>query len=311
MYPRVSVIIPAFNAERTIKDLLISLNNQNFSADKSEIIVVNDGSTDNTEPILKKLQQRYSITLLTHDQNRGLAAARNTGIRNSRGKILIFIDADMIVDDTYIENHVNFHNNQKVVGLIGGILPADSVKYDKYQKYLYESRRGIKKYHPKIPIPYTVFLFNNSSIKRKVIETCGMFDENIKLYGGEDTEYSYRISQAFPKGFFCSYSLTALHNHYRKFQDALDNLSRFAKTNIPYLINKHPEMADIYGLKYIAATYGGSFFHRFLGKVIASKTCFTINKFFYKIVPFPLSVFFTRLLMASVIFRNVTPELKK
>lgn len=312
MYPRVTVIIPAYNAEKTIENLLRSLSNQTFSKEKTEIIVVNDCSTDNTLKILSDLQKEFSFTLISHETNKGLATTRNTGIKNSTGKIVIFIDADMTVSEEYIENHVNFHNNQNVMGVVGGIQPSDDIKMDKYQKYLYRGKRGIKKYDPQLPLPYNIFLFNNTSIKREVIETCGVFDETIKIYGGEDTEFAYRVHQKYPQNLFHSCTLTAVHHHYRSFDNALKNLLNFAKTNIPYIINKHPEMAKLYGLKYISKNYDdSSVIHRIIGRIFCLNTFFYINKFLYNLLPFPLSIPFTRILMASKLLQGIKKGLEK
>lgn len=275
MFPRVSVIIPAYNAEKTIEDLIRSISNQTFSKEKSEVIVVNDCSTDSTLDILTKLQQDFHFRIVSHNENKGLSAARNTGIKTSRGKILIFLDADMIVDENYIENHINFQNNRNVIGILGKIYPGKDVKMDKYQKYLYKSRRGFKRFDPGTPLPYYTFLFNNTSIKREVIENCGMFDENIKIYGGEDTEFAYRIFQKYPKNLFYCNSASAVHNHYRNFEDNLKNISTFAEINIPYIIGRHPEMAEIYGLKYISKDAVGSLpYHRLAGKIVQMHSFF-------------------------------------
>jgi glycosyltransferase involved in cell wall biosynthesis len=312
MFPRVSVIIPAYNAEKTISDLIQSITTQSFSKEKSEIIVVNDCSTDKTLEILTKLQRRYSFRIVSHEVNKGLAATRNTGIRNSSGKILIFIDADMTVGDHYIENHVNFHNNKKVMGVVGGILPGEEIKLDKYQKYLYKAKRGIKKYPLQKPIPYKAFIFGNTSVKRTVIDECGLFDENIKIYGGEDTEFAYRVSQKYSQNIFGTHALTARHHHYRNFDDALKNLQTFAATNIPYIIGKHSSMAKLYGVHFLNREINGStVFHRIIGTVVSSYTFTYLNKFFYAISPFPLSKIFTRGLMAANLFRGINKGLSK
>ena len=306
MFPRVSVIIPAYNAENTIEELIRSISNQSFSKEKTEIIVVNDCSTDKTLEILEDLQKEFSFRIVSHDVNKGLATTRNTGIKHSTGKILIFIDADMTVGDHYIENHANFHNNRQVIGVVGGILPADNLKIDKYQKYLYKSKRGIKKYSLQKPLPYNAFIFGNTSIKKNIIEECGMFDENIKIYGGEDTEFAFRIYQKYPKSLFGTCSLSVKHNHYRSFDDALKNLVEFAKTNIPYIIKKHPEMAKLYGVHYLSKNVSAStVFHRIIGSIVSSYSFLYINKILYRFFPFPISIFFTRSIMASKLFQGI------
>ena len=312
MFPRVSVIIPAYNVANTIEDLLKSLANQTFSRQKTEIIVVNDCSTDNTLEILQSMKKDFELRIFSHEINKGLATTRNTGIKNSHGKILIFIDADMIVNDHYIENHVNFHNNKKVAGVVGGILPSTKMKYDKYQKYLYETKRGIKKHSLDKPIPFSSFICGNTSIKRDVIDACGMFDENIKIYGGEDTEFAFRVEEKFPEGLYGTCALRSTHNHYRSFDESLENLENFAEFNIPYIIKKHPEMSKLYGLNFLSGEYAdSSIFHRIIGKLVYQKTFYAINKILYKFLPFPISNLFVRPIIAHRLFRGIKKGLNK
>ncbi|WP_016896801.1 glycosyltransferase family 2 protein [Aerococcus viridans] len=88
-----SVIIPAYNAEKTIKRCVESVLNQSEEVD-FEIIIVNDGSIDNTKKILESLSSKSDKIKLIHQENKGLSAARNSGIRESNSKYLAFLDSD-------------------------------------------------------------------------------------------------------------------------------------------------------------------------------------------------------------------------
>jgi glycosyltransferase involved in cell wall biosynthesis len=90
--PRVSIIIPTYNYGRFIEDALDSVFNQDVPADRLEVIVVDDGSTDKTKEVVKKRFGRR-LTYIYQD-NRGVPAARNTGISAARGEIITFLDAD-------------------------------------------------------------------------------------------------------------------------------------------------------------------------------------------------------------------------
>lgn len=89
--PTVSVIIPTYNRAHLIRKSLESVLNQTF--DDFEIIVFDDGSTDDTEKVVKQFTDER-IRCLRHEQNRGAAAARNTGIRAARGDYIAFLDSD-------------------------------------------------------------------------------------------------------------------------------------------------------------------------------------------------------------------------
>lgn len=90
--PLISVIIPAYNAERTIDRCLTSICNQSYSA--LEIIVVNDGSKDGTLEKLWQWKAKDSRILVFDQENRGLAGARNTGMDHANGQYIAFVDAD-------------------------------------------------------------------------------------------------------------------------------------------------------------------------------------------------------------------------
>jgi glycosyltransferase involved in cell wall biosynthesis len=89
--PKISVIVPAYNAEATIETALNSILRQSYS--DIEVIVVDDASDDRTSLVLGKIKDSR-VRLLRHHRNRGAAAARNTAIRNAKGKYVAFLDAD-------------------------------------------------------------------------------------------------------------------------------------------------------------------------------------------------------------------------
>lgn len=92
MYRKVAVVIPAYNSESTIEETINSVLSQTFV--DFEIIVVNDGSTDRTKHIVEKLMGRDSRIKLHTQENHGLSAARNTGIRLANSTYVAFLDSD-------------------------------------------------------------------------------------------------------------------------------------------------------------------------------------------------------------------------
>ena len=99
--PKLSIIIPAYNAEQYIRSCLDSiLQNSKESLSKTEIIVINDGSTDNTLKILENYNQYKNIKIHT-TKNQGVSAARNLGISLAKGEWVTFIDADDTVNSNF------------------------------------------------------------------------------------------------------------------------------------------------------------------------------------------------------------------
>ena len=102
--PLVSIIIPAYNSARTIDDVLNRLLKQPY--ENIEIIVVNDGSTDETADVLKEYRKEERIKVITQE-NAGASAARNTGLAEAKGKLTMFIDSDDRFSDDFITKMVD------------------------------------------------------------------------------------------------------------------------------------------------------------------------------------------------------------
>ena len=99
--PVVSVIIPAYNEEDTIGECLTSLENLDYPLDKLEIIIINDGSNDNTKNVITDFDQKLHFVLLETD-GVGPSKARNTGLDCASGEYVAFIDADCAVDKDWL-----------------------------------------------------------------------------------------------------------------------------------------------------------------------------------------------------------------
>ena len=113
--PEVSVIIPSYNAARYIETAVISVLSQTGPA--PEIIVVDDGSTDGTENVLKDYVNRELVTYIRQD-NRGQAGARNVGIKNSKGQFICFLDADDTLDANSVQTRLSVFKRYPELGLV-------------------------------------------------------------------------------------------------------------------------------------------------------------------------------------------------
>jgi glycosyltransferase involved in cell wall biosynthesis len=102
----VSVIIPVYNGKKFVQRAIRSAIDQNFPRKHFEIIVVDDGSTDNTIEVIQPFKD--SIRILRHEKNMGLAASRNTGIRAARGQYIVNLDADDYLHQDFLSIEVMF-----------------------------------------------------------------------------------------------------------------------------------------------------------------------------------------------------------
>jgi len=112
--PLVSVIIPCYNAEKTLSETVQSVQRQSFT--RWEIIIVNDGSTDSSAQLANQLATQQCIQVI-HTPNRGVSAARNLGEKIARGKYLAFLDADDIWHVNKLQTQVDFFNQNSKLGV--------------------------------------------------------------------------------------------------------------------------------------------------------------------------------------------------
>ena len=105
----VSIIVPAYNVEKYIKKCLTSILEQTYT--NIEVIIVEDGSTDNTGQLVDEISQSDSRVRVLHKKNAGVSAARNSGIEISTGEYLVFVDGDDYIAHDYIEYMLSIIRN--------------------------------------------------------------------------------------------------------------------------------------------------------------------------------------------------------
>lgn len=98
--PEISIIVPVYNVEKWIENCIRSVIAQTFN--NWELILVNDGSLDNSQQICEKYAKKYSKIHLINKENGGLSDARNFGIKKAKGKYLAFVDGDDYIDSNYL-----------------------------------------------------------------------------------------------------------------------------------------------------------------------------------------------------------------
>lgn len=112
--PKISLIIPVYNVQEYIEKALQSVANQTFK--DFEVIIVNDGSKDQSVEIAKKFINKYDNFKLINQENQGLSAARNTGLREAKGEYIAFIDSDDFIESNFLEElyHLSVDNDADI-----------------------------------------------------------------------------------------------------------------------------------------------------------------------------------------------------
>ncbi|MGG4551389.1 glycosyltransferase [Paenibacillus humicus] len=205
---KASVIIPLYNQKESLDRVLQFFNYQNYPINYFEVIVINDGSTDGVDDFLANKAENYHFPLKVINQvNKGRAAARNRGIKESSGEILIFCDADRIPDKQFVNRHISAHTEHEravVIGAsydyFGGFSRLESSNTNQIKKFsrlpqyfkkvstLYNQQQSTSS-----PIAWITFLVGNSSIKRKHIDEVGWFNERFRHWGFEHFELAIRL----------------------------------------------------------------------------------------------------------------------
>lgn len=280
-YPSFSIVVPCYNVEHVIDKCIDSLLEQDYPQDKLEIIVVDDKSTDGTLEIVNNYEQSGQIKIIKHFKNRGLSAARNSGIKASKSEIIGFLDSDMVVKSDWAQVLINELNKESVVACMGGMQLASELIENRLDKFLYNPKRGALKHGENTPIRFKWFLFNNSAIKRIAIKDVGLFDETISTYGGEDTDYAIRLWDKFPEGLRFTSKAIGEHHHQRPLDELQKKIEHYGSTTYLKLLEKYPKhFRDL----------AGDWVYTLKGKTVFNPIMNNIVKFVYFVFPVPYLV---------------------
>lgn len=185
--PKVSVIVPAYNAMDYLSESLQSVFNQTF--DDYEVIVVDDGSEDDVKVWATEIEDpRFR---LVSQENRGLAGARNTGIRESRGEYLAFLDADDSWHESKLERQVQVLDSQQHVGLVYCWMRLVDPKGSPTGRFVKNGSTGMV--WEQLLIRNCVGSGSTPMVRRSCFEAVGHFDENLGSYM-EDRDMWLRIA---------------------------------------------------------------------------------------------------------------------
>lgn len=109
-----SIIVPVYNVEKYLERCIDSLLDQDLPHEEYEIILINDGSTDNSYEIAKRLAGEHDNIVLLTQENQGLSGARNTGLEHAKGKYIMFVDSDDWIEEKIVGNVLAFMNNNQL-----------------------------------------------------------------------------------------------------------------------------------------------------------------------------------------------------
>jgi glycosyltransferase involved in cell wall biosynthesis len=232
---RATVVIPTYRRAHLLRKALESLAAQQTDY-TFEVVVVNDAPDEDLSPLETEFSD-ISMKLITPPRNVGRGIARNIGVRNSSGEILIFMDDDMTAHPQFINAHVRAHTGAGLA-VVGNIVSAP--EYASHPLARYVERQGAKKRKGAAKLPPRVFRTGNGSVLRDLFMSVGMFDESFSTYG-EDLDLAMRLEYHGAKFVFVEEAVT--YNHYPPdIDDMLEKVREWGGKTMPILAESHPEL---------------------------------------------------------------------
>jgi hypothetical protein len=214
-YPSVSIIIASFNGKHYLGECLSSIKELDYPKEKLEVILVDDGSKDNTAEFIK--ENFNHIKIIHNSRNKGVAEARNIGIKNAQGNLLAFLDNDVVVDKNWLLKLVEtieedqkigicaskllFRDRPAIINSTGGVM---NVYADAWDRGVFET--DIRQYDNE----KRIFFACSAAmlIRKEALERIGYFDPKLYIY--EDVDLGWRVNLL---GYQIIYVPTAIAYH--------------------------------------------------------------------------------------------------
>ena len=238
---QISVIIPTFNRWDILLQCISALKEQTLDPSSYEVIVIDDGSTDDAyktfisrEGTNNFKEIRFPNLRYFHQKKNGPGSARNLGIRQARGRILIFLGDDIIASKNLLEEHLLFHKEKfqgENFGCLGYITwpsnfqPTQFLHFiGNWGQFLFEEISHGEE------VDYNYFYTSNISLKKEFLDKKNLLlDENFKYAAWEDIEFGYRLGKEGLKIIFNKNAI-AFHNHIPTIESAMSRMETSGKS---------------------------------------------------------------------------------
>ncbi len=185
----VSVVIPTYNRRPILEKCLLALEQQQACPDINgyEVVVVDDGSTDGTPNWLRAEAEGFPHVRLIEQSHGGPAEGRNRGVDHARGDVIVFIDSDLVVTDSFLVCHASSlvhrwgERGDRLCFTYGAVVNTANFEQPTAER------------HKLRDLSWAYFATGNVAIDKDVLQRAGMFDTGFRLYGWEDLELGERL----------------------------------------------------------------------------------------------------------------------
>lgn len=251
-----SVVVCTYNRYKYLKKCIDSLLRQSINKSSFEILVMDDGSTDETEKLIQKYKKKVSVPKIHYfkSNNIGLAHSRNLALKQAKSKYIAFIDDDAKADLNWLENALKhfkkFKHNNEIKGITGPVLPYYLVKKPNWFKDEYEA--DIKGNSSRYLKYGESFSGPNMILNAVIVKKFKGFGEDIDMKAdvlmvGEETKFFERIWQKYPsnKFFYYATDIKVYHLVHPYKMTVVYRLKRwFASGQSYYLRNKNKSLVE-------------------------------------------------------------------
>ncbi|PSV47551.1 glycosyltransferase [Photobacterium indicum] len=263
---KVSVVIPTYNRSELLKETLNSLVAQKCAGDLFEVLVVDDGSNDDTRDVANSFKNKLNLKyFFQEDKGFRVAKARNVGIFSAKYEICLFLDSGIIAPDNLILAHSNHYKESDDDVLIGFSYGFDEFEVrneqallslyreyqaegifrvlaqnDQYPDCRYDRLHALENGYAQSRFPWFVFWTCHVSCKTSLLRDIEGFDESFCSWGGEDMELGIRLFSAGGKFGLLSEPLVLHLPHEKSPEDA----KALGQASLKYIIEKHGDISS-------------------------------------------------------------------
>lgn len=186
--PFASVVVPVLNSGASLEKLLQCLQQQDCQH-PFEVIVVDDGSSEDLQAVISRFRKNLSLKFLRHEANRGPAAARNSGIKKAIGEIVVFTDADCRPQTDWLEKMLAPFADQEITGVKGAYACDQTDTWAQLAQLEFEERYDLLESQPEIDFIDT---YSGAYRRRDLLKVDGFAEEFIE---NEDVDLAFRVKK--------------------------------------------------------------------------------------------------------------------